>query len=114
MTPVLSTVDAVLIIAVVALCSFAVRALPFLFFGGKRKVPAVVTYLGAYLPPAIMVVLVLYCIKNISFAAPAGFLPELIAIAVTALLHLWKKNSLLSISAGVLVYMILVQTVWIK
>ena len=100
-----------IVIAICAAVTFLERALPFLIFG-KREVPGVVRYLGRVLPMAIMATLVLYCIKDISFTALAGWLPYGIGIAVTALLHLWKSNSLLSIAGGTAVYMVLVQFVF--
>ena len=100
-----------IVIAICAAVTFLERALPFLVFG-KREVPGVVRYLGRVLPMAIMATLVLYCIKDISFTAFAGWLPYCIGIAVTALLHLWKNDSLLSIAGGTAVYMVLVQFVF--
>ena len=100
-----------IVIAICAAVTFLERALPFLVFG-KREVPGVVRYLGRVLPMAIMATLVLYCIKDISFTAFAGWLPYCIGITVTALLHLWKNNSLLSIAGGTAVYMVLVQFVF--
>ena len=100
-----------IVIAICAAVTFLERALPFLMFG-KREVPGVVRYLGRVLPMAIMATLVLYCIKDISFTALAGWLPYLISIAATVLLHLWKSNSLLSIAGGTAVYIVLVQFVF--
>ena len=102
----------VAIIAVAAIVTLFIRAIPFVRFGGKREVPATVTYLGKVLPPAIMVILVIYCVKGINlFTGSHGF-PELLSIAVVALLHIWKKNTLLSIAVGTILYMILVQVVF--
>ena len=87
------------------------RWLPFLLFKGEP--PAVVTYLGRVLPCATMGLLVVYCLKGVSlFAAPHG-LPELLAIAAVAALHKWKGNVLLSIAGGTVLYMVLVQVVFI-
>ena len=101
----------VLIIAICAACTFFERALPFLVFRG-REVPPVIRYLGKVLPMAIMATLVIYCIKDISFTALDTCLPYLIGIAVTSLIHLWKRNNLLSIALGTIAYMIMVQTVF--
>lgn len=102
----------VAIIAVAAIVTLIIRAVPFVAFGGKREVPGTVTYLGKVLPPAIMVILVIYCVKGINlFTGSHGF-PELLSIAVVALLHIWKKNTLLSIAVGTILYMILVQVVF--
>ena len=96
-------------IAVTALVTAATRFLPFLVFGEKRKTPAIITYLGKVLPCAIMGMLVVYCLKDVAFlSAPYG-IPEFLGIAVVALLHIWKRNSLLSIGVGTVFYMALVQ-----
>ncbi len=107
----ISTTQSILIIAVCALCTVAERALPFLIFRG-RDVPEVVRYLGRVLPMAIMATLVIYCLKGISFANAAGCVPMLLASAVTALLHLWRRNTMLSIFGGTVLYMVLVQMVF--
>ena len=99
-------------IAVIVLVTAALRILPFLLFGGKRQTPAFVLYLGKVLPYAIMGMLVVYCLKSISFAATPFGLPELIATAAVVLLHLWKRNTLLSITAGTILYMILIQMIF--
>ena len=102
----------ILLIAVAAVVTAATRFLPFLIFGKKESTPPVVTYLGKVLPCAIMGMLVVYCMKDVRFlAAPFGA-PELIGCAVVALLHIWKRNSLLSIGVGTVCYMLLVQLVF--
>ena len=100
------------IIAVIALVTAALRFLPFLIFGENRKTPPLIAYLGKVLPYAIMGMLVVYCLKGITFTrAPFG-IPEMIGCAVVALLHIWKRNTLLSIGAGTVCYMLLVQFVF--
>ena len=102
----------ILLVAVAVLVTMATRFLPFLIFGEKRKTPSVIEYLGTVLPCAIMGMLVVYCLKDISlFTAPFG-LPELISCVVVAALHVWKRNSLLSIGGGTVCYMLLVQLVF--
>ena len=102
----------ILLILVVALVTMLTRFLPFLIFGEKRKTPEIVTYLGGVLPFAIMGMLVVYCLKDVRFLqAPFGA-PELIVIAITSGLHVWKRNSLLSIGVGTVTYMLLVQLVF--
>ena len=102
----------VIMIAVTALVTMATRFLPFLIFGENRKTPPLIDYLGKVLPCAIMGMLVVYCLKDVSFlSAPFG-LPEVIGIVIVALLHLWKRNTLLSIISGTVVYMVLVQLVF--
>ncbi len=100
------------IIAVAAIVTFIIRAIPFVAFGGKREVPVTVTYLGKVLPPAIMVILVIYCIKGIHLLSGSHGIPELLSIAVVTALHVWKRNTLLSIAVGTSFYMILVQVVF--
>ena len=102
----------ILLIAVAVLVTMATRFLPFLIFGEQRKTPPILEYLGKVLPCAIMGMLVVYCLKDVSFlSAPFG-LPELIACVVVAALHVWKRNSLLSIGGGTVCYMLLVQLVF--
>lgn len=99
-------------IAVVALVTAALRFLPFLIFGENRKTPPLVSYLGQVLPYAIMGMLVVYCLKGVTLTrAPFG-IPEGIGCAVVSLLHVWKRNTLLSIGAGTVCYMLLVQFVF--
>ena len=102
----------VLLIAVAVLVTMATRFLPFLIFGEKRKTPAIIEYLGTVLPCAIMGMLVVYCLKDLSFLSTPFGLPELIACVVVAALHVWKRNSLLSIGGGTVCYMLLVQLVF--
>lgn len=101
-----------LTVAVIALVTAALRFLPFVIFGGGRKTPQVVERLGAALPSAIMAMLVVYCLKGTSFASAAGWVPALIGVAVTAGLHVSRRNTLLSIVSGTVVYMLLVQLVF--
>ena len=103
--------DVLLILAGV-LVTMATRFLPFLIFGEKRKTPPIVEYLGTVLPCAIMGMLVVYCLKDVSFVKNPFGIPELIACVVVAALHVWKRNSLLSIGGGTVCYMLLVQLVF--
>lgn len=101
-----------LILCVVAIVTALIRFLPFLIFSGKRETPKFILYLGKVLPYAIMAMLVVYCLKGISFlSAPFG-LPELIASASVIVIHLIKKNTLISISLGTIIYMVLIQFVF--
>ena len=101
-----------LIVAVIALVTILLRFLPFLIFRGNRNTPKIIEKLGRILPYAIMGMLVVYCLKDISFADVGGFLPQLIACAVVAVLYVWRKNTLLSIVCGTVCYMLLVQLVF--
>ena len=99
-------------VIIMAAVTAALRFLPFLVFGGRHKTPKVILYLGTVLPYAIMGMLVVYCLRDVSFARPGGFLPQLIAGALTAASYVWKRNTLLSIVGGTACYMLLVQLVF--
>ena len=98
------------LVGVMAAVTVLLRALPFLIF--RKKVPAYVTYLGKVLPPAIIGMLVIYCLKDTAVTAPPFGAPELIAGALVVLLQAWKRNALLSILGGTAAYMLLVQLVF--
>jgi branched-subunit amino acid transport protein AzlD len=78
----------------------------------KGNPPAIIGYLGKILPAAIMATLVIYCLRSTNFSSLGGFLPQLIAVGVTVLLHLWRRNTLISVLGGTAVYMVLVQFVF--
>ena len=90
----------------------ALRFAPFLIFT-NRQTPKIIGYLGKTLPYAVMGMLVVYCLKDVSFSAISGFLPAVIASAAVVLSYIWKKNTLVSIVGGTVVYMILVQLVFV-
>ena len=102
----------VLLIVVAVLVTAATRFIPFLIFRKKESTPAIITYLGQVLPCAIMGMLVVYCLKDIQLLSTPFGLPELIGCAIVAVLHIWKRNSLLSIGVGTVCYMMLVQLVF--
>ena len=95
-------------IAVVALVTWGLRAAPFMLFG-SRPLPGTMRYLGKVLPPTIMTVLVIYCLRNTSFDHSPFGIPELAACALVALLQIFKRNMYLSIIAGTVCYMILIR-----
>lgn len=99
-------------IAVMAAVTFLTRALPFLIFGRGGNPPKVILYLGKFLPPAVIAMLIVYCLRGMSFDAAAGWVPTVIASLAVVALHLWKKNDMLSIVGGTVLYMVLVQTVF--
>lgn len=109
----LTPLQTLIIIAVIALGTMVTRFLPFLLFPEKKTPPAYITYLGRVLPSAIIGLLVVYCMKGITFLAPPYGLPEVIAVLAILLLHLWKRNTLLSIAGGTVVYMLMVQFVFV-
>lgn len=94
-------------IAVIALVTMALRFLPFLIFGKGKQTPKYISYLGTVLPPAIMGMLVIYCLKGISFGSIGAFLPALLSVMAVVLLHVWKRQTLLSIVGGTVLYMVL-------
>ena len=112
MTPVLSAPQALASILVMAGVTFLTRALPFLLFDRGDHPPRIVLYLGQVLPPAVIAMLIVYCLKGVSFAAPAGWVPALTAGLTATALHLWKHNDLLSIFGATVLYMVLVQGVF--
>ena len=100
----------ILLVAVFAIGVILLRFMPFFIFGGKREVPQLVLYLGRVLPFAMIGMLIVYCYKDVK----AWFgLPEIIASALVVALHLWKRNTLLSILVGTVSYMLLVQFVFV-
>lgn len=99
-------------IAIMAGITAVLRFMPFVLFPEGRKRPQFISYLGAVLPYAIIGMLVVYCFKNVSFVQSPHGLPELIAAACVVLLHVWKKNTLLSVFGGTAIYMILLRFVF--
>ena len=108
----LNFIQSLVIISMVALATQITRWTPFLVFSGGRKLPRVVEDLGRLLPPAMMG-LVVDSLRNTDILSGSHGLPEAIAVAVTAGLHLWRRSTLLSILAGTAVYMLLVQLVFV-
>ena len=108
----MNTPHSLLIVLVVTVMTLATRALPFLVFGGKKQPPKAIMYLGRVLPCAIMAMLVVYCLKNVTLTAWPHGIPEAIGVVLAAALHVWKRNTLLSIAASTVVYMLLVQLVF--
>lgn len=102
----------VLLVAVAGLVTLALRAAPFLILGGERKTPEFISYLGRVLPSAVMGMLVIYCLRNVSFAAVSNWLPQLLCCGVVVLVHVFKRSTLLSIVCGTVCYMILVQHIF--
>lgn len=99
-------------IAICAVITFATRLFPFVVFGKSERPPELVRYLGRMLPPAVMTILIVYCVREVDFTSASQLAPQLISIALVAVLHIWKRNNLLSIGAGTLCYMLLVQLVF--
>ncbi|MBP3390692.1 MAG: AzlD domain-containing protein [Clostridia bacterium] len=102
----------ILSISVIAVITAALRFIPFAVFSANRKTPNIILYLGKYLPYSIMAMLVVYCLKSVNLLVSPFGLPELIGVLVVVLLHIWKRNTLLSIAVGTACYMMLVQIVF--
>ena len=102
----------IITIAAIVLGTMLTRFLPFIAFREDKATPKYIQYLGKVLPSAVFALLVVFCLKNVSFVSGNHGLPEIIAIAVTAALHFWKKQMLLSIAGGTVCYMLLVQFVF--
>ena len=102
----------IITIGVVVLGTMLTRYLPFILFPAGKPTPKYIQYLGKVLPAAVFGLLVVYCLKNVSIFSGSHGLPELISIAAVVVLHLWKRQMLLSIAGGTVCYMLLVQLVF--
>lgn len=115
----MTSVQAALSIVVMALITLLTRALPFLLFDRGETPPKVILYLGRVLPPAVIAMLIVYCLRSLSFPLSLDmadltlWAPQVIAVAAVVALHLWKRNNLLSIFGGTVLYMVLVQAVFV-
>lgn len=105
----MTTPERIITIAVVVLGTMTTRFLPFLIFPQGKTPPPYIRYLGTVLPYAVIGLLVVFCLKDVPTGGTYG-IPEAIAILAVAALHLWKKNILLSIAGGTVLYMVLIQT----
>jgi len=102
--------------AVIIMClvTFITRAVPFILFAGKGKKPNdTVLYLGKVLPPAMMAMLLVYCLKDVHITSYPHGIPEIVCVLMAIGLHVWKRNNFISIFGSTIVYMILVQTVFV-
>ena len=102
----------IITVAMVVLATMLTRFIPFLIFPEGKPVPKYVQYLGKVLPPAVFGLLIIYCLKNVSIFSGSHSIPELISIILVIVLHLWKRQMLLSIAGGTVCYMLLVQLVF--
>ena len=103
---------AMVLILTMMVGTMATRFLPFLLLGDKRQTPPFISYLGKVLPYAIMGMLVVYCLKGVSVTQLSSLSPAALGVGITAGLHLWKHNTLISIIGGTVCYMIFVQMVF--
>lgn len=100
-------------ILVMAIVTFGTRVAPFVLFGKNKTTPRYIVYIGKYLPPAVIAMLIIYCLRNISLSSFPFGIPEAIGIVTVAILHIWKRNNLLSIIGGTAVYMAVVQLIFV-
>lgn len=107
----MTTAQSILTVLAVVLGTMTTRSLPFIIFPEGKKPPACIAYLGTVLPYAVIGLLIVYCLKDAVFTTYHG-LPEFLSIAFVVVLHTWKKNTLLSIGAGTVLYMMLVQHIF--
>lgn len=98
-----------MVIAVMAIVTIALRFLPFIVFDHGEQLPEWITYLGKVLPPAIMSMLLVYCLRNINLVEGNHGFPEVICVGIAMLIHNWKRNTLLSIGVSTLLYMMIIQ-----
>lgn len=106
--------NSVILILTAAIITFGLRLAPFAIFSSGRKMPSFLTRVSAFLPTAIMSVLVVYCLKNdifLIFGIPTTFIPAISATIAVILIHLWKRNTLLSVAVGTIIFMILIRII---
>ncbi|MCI5723325.1 MAG: AzlD domain-containing protein [Erysipelotrichaceae bacterium] len=99
----------VILVLIMALSVQLTRFLPFLIFGKNKDVPKIVEYFGKVLPAATMGLLVIYCFKDVDYSSISSILPTVLASITVIAIHLWKRNTIVSISVGTIIYMILLR-----
>lgn len=109
----MSVKEQLITIFICGIATALTRFLPFILFGGKKGTPKIITYLGKVLPLSVFALLIVYCFKNVSFLTYSYGLPELIGVLFTVIVHLWRRNMLLSIASGTIIYMVFIQTVFV-
>lgn len=109
----LSAKQTIIVVLVAAVCTFLTRVIPFVIFGGKKEVPKFIKYLGDILPMAIIGALIVYCLGDLTTGNITVIAPQIICVILTAVIHLWKRNTLLSISVGTITYMLLINFVFV-
>ncbi|MBQ7118308.1 MAG: AzlD domain-containing protein [Clostridia bacterium] len=108
----MSTNEKIITISVMVFATLIMRYLPFILFPDNKPTPPFIHYMGKVLPAAVFGFLVIYALKNVSISEGSHGIPELIAIVITATAHLWKKQMLISIAAGTVSYMLMVQLIF--
>jgi len=108
----MTTTESLITIALVATATMITRFLPFILFPADKKTPAHVQYLGKVLPPAIIGMLIIYCLKDVKFFSESYGKPEIISVLAVVIVHVLKRQVLISIAVGTILYMFLVQAVF--
>ncbi len=108
----MTLIEEIITIIMVILGTMLTRFLPFLIFPSGKQTPKYIKYLGNVLPAAVFSLLVVYCLKNVNIFTGSHGIPEMISITFVVILHLWKRQMLLSIAGGTICYMLLVQLVF--
>lgn len=96
-------------VAVMALVTYLIRLAPFVLFRKGKTTPRWVAYIGSVLPPAVMGMLIVYSLKSVHIGVVDELLPVVFAVGATIALHLWRRNNLISILSGTVIYMVLIQ-----
>jgi len=107
----LSPLQAIIILACIVAGTMITRFLAFILFPENKEKPQLVSYLSTTVPAAMMGLLTVYCLRNVSFFSGNHAIPEIMAIGSIVVLHLWKKNVLISIVLGTVIYMILLHVI---
>ena len=109
----MTMMQAIITVAVVVLATVLTRFLPYLIFPEGKPIPKTIQYLGQVLGPAVFSLLVIYCLRHVEwFTSSSHGMPEIIGVAVTALVYKLKRQMILSMALGTAIYMVLVQFVF--
>lgn len=107
----LTPIQTLIMIGAIALGTMCTRFLPFVLFPDNKEIPSYVVFLGKVLPYAVISLLLVYCFKNVNYLVRPYAFPEIVAVLCIIILHIWKRNYLLSIGGGTVIYMILIQVI---
>lgn len=107
----MTTTELIITIAVMSAAVISTRFLPFIIFPSKERTPHFVRFLGKYLASAVFGMLIVYCLRDIKFTEGNHTLLQLAGILMCIVLHLWRRNMLLTIAGGTVFYMILIQNI---
>lgn len=105
-------IQRIITISMIVLGTIITRFLPFILFPPSKETPKFIKYLGTVLPPAVLGMLVVYSLKDISILTGSYGIPELISIVFIISIHIWKRKMLISIAGGTILYMFLIQVVF--